>query len=317
MSDLKCVGIDVSKDFLDVCVLWEERSWPTDYDDAGVAELVRTLSEAQPDLVVMEATGGLETTLVSRMSQAGLPVVIVNPRQVRDYARSLGLLAKTDRLDAEVIARFGAATRPSVRPLPDDTLRDLAEMAQRRQAVLKMIVSEQNRLERTRSADVRRRITRHIQFLQHELDDIDKAMQKTLKSSPIWLAAINLLKSVPGVGDVTAFTLLCMLPELGHLSRKQIASLVGVAPFNNDSGKKRGRRRIRGGRAPVRHTLYMATLAATRFNPVIRSFYLSLLDEGKEKKVALVACMRKLLVILNAMTRDGRSWNPHLAAVYP
>jgi transposase len=314
MTELRCVGIDVSKETFDVWIHPGGESETIDHDETGIKRGVEMMAAAGVDLIVLEATGGLEIALTSELAQAGLPVVVVNPRQVRDFAKSLGILAKTDRLDARVIARFGAATRPEVRPLPEDSTRELAELMLRRQAVIKMIVSEQNRLERARSREVRRRITRHIRFLEKEIDDIDQELKKAIKRSPIWLATTDLLQSVPGIGTTTAIVLLCLLPELGTLTRKQIAKLVGVAPLNNDSGKHRGIRHIRGGRASVRHKLYMATLAAIRWNPVIQAHYKHLVDQGKHKKVAIIACMRKLVVILNAMVRDGQKWNLDHAA---
>ena len=310
MREFRCVGIDVSKGTFDVWIHPDGHRETIEHNRAGIEQAVKTLAAADADLIVLEATGGLDIGLASELAQAGLPVVVVNPRQVRDFAKSLGILAKTDRLDAEVIARFGAATRPEVRPLPEEATRDLAELMRRRQAVVKMIVSEQNRLERSRSREVRRRITRHIRFLEREIDDLDQELKEAIQRSPIWMATTDLLQSVPGIGTTTAVMLLCLLPELGSLTRKQIAKLVGVAPLNNDSGKHQGRRHIRGGRASVRHKLYMATLAAIRWNPVIQAQYKHLVDQGKNKKVAIIACMRKLVVILNAMARDGHHWNP-------
>ena len=314
MTEFRCMGVDISKETFEVWMHPEGTNETIEYDDAGIQRAIEMATAADVELIVLEATGGLEIPLASQMAQAGLPVVVVNPRQVRDFARSLGILAKTDRLDAEVIARFGAATRPEVRPLPEDSSRDLAELMRRRQAVIKMIVSEHNRLERSRSREVRRRITRHIRFLEKEIDDIDQHLKKAIQRSPIWLATTDLLQSVPGIGTTSAVVLLCLLPELGTLTRKQIAKLVGVAPLNNDSGKHRGKRHIRGGRAFVRHTLYMATLAAIRWNPVIQAHYALLVDQGKQKKVAIIACMRKLIVILNAMVRDELYWNPEHTA---
>jgi transposase len=314
MTEFRCAGIDVSKKTFDVWIHPVGESETIEHDEAGIKRAVETLATTDIGLIVLEATGGLEIALASALAQAELPVVVVNPRQVRDFAKSLGILAKTDRLDAEVIARFGAATRPPVRPLPEDSTRDLAELMRRRQAVIKMIVSEQNRLERSRSREVRRRITRHIRFLEKEIDDIDQGLKKAIQRSPIWLATTDLLQSVPGIGTTTSIVLLCLLPELGTLTRKQIAKLVGVAPLNNDSGKHRGIRHIRGGRASVRHKLYMATLAAIRWNPVIQDHYKHLVDQGKNKKLAIIACMRKLIVILNAMVRDGHHWNPDHAS---
>lgn len=313
MAYVSCAGIDVSKDTLEVAFLPLGKTETIDYDEAGVERIVEIVTAATVDLVVMEATGGLEIRLAARLVQAGLPVAIVNPRQVRDFAKSLGILAKTDRLDALVIARFGIATQPEVRQLRDDAARALFELMGRRLAVVKMLVSEQNRLKQAEFKEVRRRITRHIRFLQKELDDIEAELARQMKASPHWKVTSDLLQTTPGVGATTATALICHLPELGRLNRKQIAKLVGVAPLNNDSGKHKGRRSIRGGRATIRRLLYMATLAASRFNPVISTHYRHLLDEGKETKVALVACMRKLLVILNAMVRDGRPWNPSFA----
>jgi transposase len=310
MTEYRSVGIDVSKEALDICIPWVNHEERFDYDEPGIRRLIELLVASKPDLIVLEATGGLEIRIASHMAEAGLPVVIVNPRQVRDYARSKGILAKTDRIDAEVIADFGRSIRPQIRPLPDETTRALIELMRRRQTVLKMIVSEQNRLARTESSLVSKRITRHIRFLEKELDDVDNELKIALQESPAWMAKTDLLKSVPGVADITATALICLLPELGFLTRKQIASLVGVAPFNNDSGKRTGKRRIRGGRPLIRNKLYMATLAAIRHNPVIRDHYNHLLDKGKIKKVAIIACMRKLLVILNAIARDGRPWDP-------
>jgi len=314
MEEFRCVGIDVSKDTFDVAMEPDSERETIEHDGAGIERAVKVLAAARADLIVLEATGGLEIGLASALAQAGLPVVVVNPRQVRDFAKSLGILAKTDRIDAKVIARFGAATRPEVRALPEEATRDLAELMRRRQAVLKMIVSEQNRLERSRSREVRRRITRHVRFLEKEIEDIDQELRKQIERSPIWMATTDLLQSVPGIGTTTAIVLLSLLPELGSLTRKQVAKLVGVAPLNNDSGKHHGSRHIRGGRACVRHKLYMATLAAIRWNPVIKAHYRHLVDQGKNKKVAIIACMRKLIVILNAMARDGHRWNPERAA---
>lgn len=317
MAEMRCAGIDVAKETIELNIQPGGRSEQFEYTDDQMAILAEKISAAGVELVVMEATGGLEAPLAARLLEGGLPVVVVNARQVRDFAKSLGILAKTDRLDAEVIARFGIATKPEVRPLPDDALQALAELVRRRQAVVKMIVSEQNRHDRSRSKEVRRRIVRHIRFLKKELDDIDTTLNKEIHKSPAWLDQIDLLKSVPGVGPTTAIVLLCLLPELGRLSRRQIAKLVGVAPLNNDSGKHQGRRHIWGGRSAVRRTLYMATISAIRYNPVIKAHYEHLLDQGKLKKVAIVSSMRKLLVILNAMTRDACTWNPDCEAINP
>ena len=301
------VGIDVSKAQVDVAVRPTGERWVVSYDDTGVQELVSQMVDLGPDLVLLESTGGLELSLVAALAAAALPVVVVNPRQVRDFARATGTLAKTDALDAAILAHFADAVRPSVRPLKDAETQVLNSLAARRNQVMTMLVSEKNRLG-TASTAVRPRIEAHIAWLEQELKDLDEELRQTLRQSPVWREKDDLLRAVPGVGEQLSLTLLAYLPELGTLNRKQIAALVGVAPFNRDSGTLRGQRTIWGGRSRVRAVLYMAALVSSRHNPVIRDFYQKLLAAGKAKKVALVACMRKLLVILNAILKHRSSW---------
>ena len=301
------VGIDVSKAKVDVAVRPTGQRWVVPYDEPGVEELVVQMVDLDPALVLLEASGGLELPLVAALASAALPVVVVNPRQVRDFARATGTLAKTDSLDAAVLAHFADAVRPSVRPLRDAETQVLNSLVARRHQVMTMSVSEKNRLGTAISA-VRPRIEAHIAWLEQELKDLDEGLRQTLLRSPVWREKNDLLRTVPGVGEQVSLTLLAYLPELGTLDRRQIAALVGVAPFNRDSGTLRGKRAVWGGRARVRGVLYMGALTATRWNPVIRDFYQKLLAAGKSKKLALVACMRKLLVILNAMLKHGASW---------
>lgn len=306
------VGIDISKGHLDVAIRPIGASWSTGNDGEGIEQLVTRLSRQVPTLIVMEATGGWETALVAALAAAQLPVVVVNPRQVRKFAESLGQLAKTDRLDAHLLARFGEAVRPQIRPLPDEQARHLQALLTRRRQIVEMLVVEKNRLPLA-DPHVRDDLKAHIAWLEERQGELDRELHHALQSSSIWRAKDDLLRSVPGVGPVLSITLLAELPELGQLNRKQIAALVGVAPFNRDSGRSRGKRAIWGGRATVRAVLYMAALSAKRFNPVIRTFYNRLIDAGKPPKVALTACMRKLLTILNAMVHSGHHWQPDLA----
>jgi transposase len=257
---------------------------------------------------VLEATGGIERQLTRALASAELPIVVINPRQVRDFAKASGQLAKTDIIDAIVLARFAEAIRPAVRPLPDDTLLELRALISRRRQLTEMIVAERNRLSQA-SKSVKRRIEAHIRWLQAELGRADKDLDQSIRQSPIWKENENLLRSVPGIGPVVSRTLLAELPELGKLNRKQIAALVGIAPLNRDSGTLRGRRAVWGGRATVRATLYMAALVASRRNAVMRAFYQRLRNAGKAPKLALVACMRKLLTILNAMIKHRTYWS--------
>lgn len=265
----------------------------------------------QPTLIVLEATGGLELPLTGALAATGLPVVVVNPRQVRDFAKATGRLAKTDALDAAILAQFAEAVRPALRPLPDAATQALSALLTRRRQLLEMRTAEQNRLGSARSP-VHKGIRAHITWLDHRLADLDLDLGRTIRESPVWREQDDLLQSTPGVGPVLARTLLADLPELGTLNRKQVAALVGVAPLNRDSGTLRGRRTIWGGRAPVRAALYMSALAATRFNPVIRAFYQRLCATGKAKKVALTACMHKLLLILNAMVKHRIPWQENV-----
>lgn len=304
------IGIDVSKNQLDVCTRPSGEALVVARDDKGLADLVEQLRGARPELIVLEATGGFEQVVAGALAGAGLPVVVVNPRQIRDFARALGRLAKTDRIDAEVIALFAERVRPELRPIPDEAARELDELVTRRRQVIEMIVAEGNRARRLDTRRIKKRIDRHLEVLQKELTEIERELDDTIRKSPIWRETEDLLKSVPGIGNATARTLLAELPEIGSLDRRQIAALAGLAPFNRDSGTFRGKRMIGGGRASVRAVLYMATLTASRWNPVIKTFYKHLLASGKAKKSALVACMRKLLTILNAIVRDRTPWQP-------
>jgi len=302
------VGIDVSKARLDVAVLPGEKTWSTTNDDDGISDLVAKLKDLAPSLVLLEATGGLERRVLARMVGAGLPAMAINPRNVRDFAKSLGKLAKTDRIDAIVLARFAQAVRPPLRTVADEQTQELQAQLTRRRQLVEMIVAEKNRLAATDPNKLRKLIKAHIEYLQKQLSINEYDLDLTIKQTPVWLEKVDLLESIPGVGRVTASTLVALLPELGTLGRKQIASLVGVAPFNRDSGTLRGRRTIWGGRASVRAVLYMAALTAAKWNPVIRDLYRRLKAAGKPSKVALVACMRKLLTILNAILRDRSPW---------
>ena len=302
------VGIDVAKAQLDVAVRPAADRWEVSHDDAGIGQLVSQLKSLGPAMVLVEASGGLELPLVAALATEELPVVVVNPRQVRDFARATGKLAKTDALDAAVLAHFAEAVRPPVRPLRDAETQVLNSLVARRHQVMTMLVSEKNRLSAAATVAVRPRIEAHIAWLERELEDLDEGLRRTLRQSPVWREKDDLLRTVPGVGEQLSLTLLAYLPELGTLDRRQIAALVGVAPFNRDSGTLRGKRTVWGGRARVRATLYMGTLVASRFNPVIRDFYQRLLAAGKPKKLALTACMRKLLVILNSMLKHRSPW---------
>jgi transposase len=302
------VGIDVAKDRLDVHLRPSGEAFAVARDGQGVADLAERLRTARPQLIVLEATGGFEQVVAAQLAGAGLPLVVVNPRQIRDFARAIGRLAKTDRVDAAVIAHFAEAVRPPVRPLPDAQARLLGELVTRRRQVIDMMVAEGNRMRQVETKRLKKRIERHRSTLQAELTAIDSELDETIRGTPIWRESEDLLKSVPGIGNVVARTLLAELPELGTLDRRKIAALVGVAPFSRDSGTMRGKRTIWGGRAQVRGVLYMAALVASRFNPLIAAFYQRLLAAGKSKKLALTACMRKLLVTLNAILRDRTPW---------
>jgi transposase len=304
------VGVDVSKHRLDIHLRPSGEGFTLDHDDGSVAALIERLGALTPALIVLEATGGMEVRLGAALAAAGLPVAIVNPRQVRAFARAMGRLAKTDRLDAAVIAHFAEAVRPPVRPLPDEATRHLGALVARRRQLLEMLVAERNR---RHAADpvLHGRIDAHLRWLEEALAEIEQDLDGAVRESAIWRAKEALLRSVPGIGHVSARTLLAELPELGSLTRRQAAALVGVAPFSRDSGRMRGRRTVWGGRARLRACLYMAAVAAARgSNPVIAGFYKRLRLAGKPAKLALTACMRKLVVTLNAMLRSGTAWQP-------
>jgi len=308
------VGIDVAQETLEIAVRPTGESWQVANDEVAFGALVDRLRELAPTLIVLEATGGVQLPVVGALAAAGLPVVAMNPRQVRDFAKATGKLAKTDRIDAQVLAHFADAVRPEVRPLPDAATRELAILVARRRQLLEMRVAEQNR-SRGVPPRIRAQIREHITWLNRCLAELDRELGQLVRSSPVWRERVDLLRSTPGVGAVLSATMLADLPELGTLSHKQIAALVGLAPLNQDSGKKRGKRVVWGGRASVRGALYMATLVATRHNPMIRAFYQRLLATHKPKKLALTACMHKLLTILNAMVRSQTRWAPPVALV--
>jgi transposase len=304
MDDTSCfVGIDVSKDTLDVAALPSGECWTLDNHQKSLDELVLRLKELSPVAVILEATGGYENLAMAVLGAAGLPLIRINPRQVRDFARSTGQLAKTDRIDALILARFAQALKPELRPLPDETTQALASLVTRRQQLQDMIAAEKSRLGTCAQA-VHRQITQHIAWLQKALSRVDEDIDQAIKSNPTWRELDRLQQSIKGVGPVLSCTLLALLPEIGRLTRKEVAALVGVAPFCRDSGRRKGERSIWGGRAPVRRILYMSILSASQHNPKIRSFYQRLLAAGKPKKVAQVACMHKLLVIINATVKE-------------
>ncbi len=301
------VGIDVSKHQLDVAVRPSGERWTVANTPEAFGPFIKRVKALQPTLIVLEATGGLEAAGVAELAYAGLPVAVVNPKRVREFARASGQLAKTDQLDASVLAHFAEAIRPPVRPLPTAESERWGALVTRRRQVLDMLTAERNR-QHTAPGTMRDRIATHITWLEDEVQTLDDELRQFIDQTPTWHATDEVLQSTPGVGPVTAMTLIADLPELGQLDRQEIAALVGVAPMNRDSGTKRGKRRTPGGRARVRSVLYMAALSASRFNPIIRAFYERLVQRGKEQKVALTACMRKLLVILNAMVKKHEPW---------
>ncbi len=303
------VGIDVAKTRLDIAIRPSGERWDTTNEDAAFPDLVARVGALQPALVVLEATGGYQQAVAAALAAAGLPVAVVNPRQVRDFARATGRLAKTDALDAQVLAHFGEAVQPAPRALPDDQAQLLSALVRRRKQVVDMMTAERLRLTGA-PASTRSRIRAHIVWLGRELKELDRDLDEAVRQSPIWREKDQLLRSFTGVGPVVSSKLLADLPELGRLDRKPLGVLVGLAPLNRDSGAMRGRRAIWGGRASVREALYMAALVAARHNPVIRAFYQRLLAAGKPKKVALTACMHKVLIILNALLKSGQSWSP-------
>ncbi len=310
ISENKCfVGIDVSKNHLDVCILPDNQSLRVSNNSEGHKKLCRNLKKVKPLVIVLEGTGGYEKPIAMAMAQQDLPVAVVNPRQVRDYAKAMNVLAKTDQIDAQVIARFAEAIKPEPRFVADEQRVVFEELITRREQLIKMRTAESNRLDRTHSLEVKNSIEAVLELIESQLQDLDAQTESAVKNSPIWRTKDNLLQSVPGVGPVTARIILAQLPELGKLNRREIASLVGVSPFNNDSGLTKNKRMIKGGRGLLRHKLYMATLVATQHNPTIQIFYNRLLSNGKAKKLAITACSRKLLIILNVMMKNDTSWN--------
>jgi transposase len=302
------VGIDVAKAHLDVCLLPGGETLRVANGARGIARLVEQLTKRQPTLIVLEATGKYETNVLIELAAVGLPVAVVNPRQVRAFARAIGILAKTDRIDAAVLARFARDVRPPIRRLPSEKQRLLQELVARRRQLVEMRGAESNRLKQTRSKDVKHSIQKMLDILQEQLDQLQQQLDEAIQNCESLKAKDQLLRTVPSVGSVVSQTLLIELPELGTLNRRQIASLVGVAPLNRDSGMMRGKRMVWGGRAAVRSALYMAALVGMRCNPIIRAFYQRLREAGKPAKVALTACMRKLLTILNTMVANNTPW---------
>lgn len=302
------VGIDISKASVDVAVHQSKEHWTFTNDENGIKKLVNLMRKVSPSLIVMESTGSYEVAAAYELDARGYAVAVVNPRHIRDFARSTGLLAKTDVLDARVIARFAATIKPAPRVLPDEEAQRLAAIMSRRRQVVAMLTAEKNRLGQA-NHNVKERITQHISWLEQELDDLNKESGSMIETNPEWKEKSDIMQSVPGVGRNLALTLLSDLPELGTLNRKQIAALCGLAPFNRDSGQMRGKRSVWGGRSSVRAAVYMAAFSAVRWNPLLKEFYQRLVDSGKRRKVAMVACMRKLLCILNAMLKNKTIWN--------
>lgn len=302
------IGIDVSKKQLDVSIRPGDDFFQVDNDEQGIMNLIQRLTDLNPRLILLEASGGYEILAAAALRHAGLPAQIINPRQVREFARSTGKLAKTDRIDAGVLAYFAQLLQPPLRPWPEAQQQELAALMTRRRQLVEMLVMEKNRLAVAFSPKVRNSLQVHLQYLTAQLQELERELDDFIRRSPLYLEKDQLLQSVPGVGPLTSQSLLAWVPELGSLNRKQIAALVGVAPFNRDSGQLRGRRTVWGGRKQVRPSLYMAAISACRANPVIRAFYQRLLQAGKRKKVAITACMRKLLTILNAMLKSQQPW---------
>jgi transposase len=310
VSEPKFVGIDVSKQRLDVAVRPTGEMFSKPYDETGITSLIRRLLELKPELVVLEATGGYEIPLVFALSREQLPVVLMNPRFIRDFARSLGKLAKTDKIDAQVIAHYGEAVRPEPRPLPEPAQLELASLVSRRRQLVEMIAAEENRRQMA-TPRVRQNIEVLLEQLRRLLKELDRDLHDFMRQSPLWHENEKIIRGVPGLGPVITCGLLGYLPELGTLNRKKIAALVGLAPFNRDSGQQRGKRMVWGGREKIRSLLYLAALVGIRHNPVLRDFYQRLRLAGKPAKVALTACMRKLLTILNAMIKNRTEWLSH------
>lgn len=306
----KFVGIDVSKSTLDVCIEPAAQTLHVAYDEAGVRQVVSRLKEASPTLIVIEATGGLEVRIATELASLGLPVAVINPRQARDFAKATGQLVKTDQVDAAVLAAFAKAIRPQVRPLKDADTRALDDMVSRRRQLIDIRVQETLRLGTATSKPMQKSLNKHIAWLDKQITGFDNDLAKRLRESDVWRAKDDLLRGIPGVGAVTTRTMLAKCPELGTLNRREIAALAGVAPLANDSGKHRGKRFVWGGRADVRAVLYMATISAIRCNGPIRAFAERLRKAGKPPKVVIVACMRKLLTIMNSMLKNNAPWNP-------
>jgi transposase len=302
------IGIDVSKDFLEVAVHQRETRFAVANKESDFPQLIAELISLRPKRIVLEATGGLEIPVVSALFAAGLPVVVVNPRQIRDFAKAKGQLAKTDKLDATVLAHFAAAIQPELRHVKNEAELELDALVTRRRQLVDMLAAEKTRLSSTATSAMREEVGEHIEWLKERLSDIDEQVRKRITDSSVWRVKDDLLRSVPGIGPITALALVADVPELGQLNRHQVAKLVGVAPLNCDSGKFRGQRHIFGGRQAVRNTLYMAIQSAVRHNPIIKEFYERLLANHKPKKVALVACMRKLLTIVNVMIKTNTKW---------
>jgi transposase len=309
----KFIGIDVSKSTLDVCIEPVGQALHITYDEAGIGDIVSRLKEIRPTLVVIEATGGLEVRIATELASKGLPVAVINPRQARDFAKATGQLAKTDKVDAAMLAEFARAIRPQVRPLKDVDTRDLDDLVSRRRQLIDMRVQEILRRGTAASKPLEKSLNKHIAWLDKRIIEIDNDLTKRLRNSDAWRTKDNLLRGIPGVGAVTTQTMLAKCPELGTLNRREIAALVGVAPLANDSGKHRGKRFVWGGRADVRAVLYMATVSAIRCNDTIKAFADRLKKTGKPPKVVIVACMRKLLTIMNAMLKNNTPWNPKIA----
>jgi len=307
------VGIDVSKKHLDVALEPQKGEFRAANTEADIPRLMKRLQKLNPRLILLEATGGYEFLLVAALREAQFPVCFINPLRVRNFARSLGILAKTDTLDARVLARYAHTLRPEPRPLPEAQQQELKQLMTRRRQVLKMIQMEKNRLDTAPILSIRRSISQVLDTLQAQLQDLDRGLRDFVRQDPGWVEKDQIMQTVPGVGPVTSCAALAWLPELGDVNRQEVAALVGTAPFNRDSGALRGTRCIQGGRHQMRQALYMATLAALRWNPVIRNFYQRLLRAGKAKKLAITACMRKLLCILNAMIKNRQPWNPQMA----
>ena len=307
MTSEKFIGIDVSKRWLEVNVYGEEATWKVENDAMGFISLIEKMKTIQPKLIVFEATGGYEAEAAHALSESGFAVAVVNPTRVRRFAQALGILAKTDKIDAKIISHFASVVKPAANTLQTPLEEQLAAFVERRRQLLVELVAEKNRLS-TCPACVRDEIREHIAWIEKHVEQLEAEIQTCISQNPEWQKRAEIIDSAPGVGSVTASTMVAELPELGQLNRQKIAAPVGVAPFSNDSGPKKGKRRIFGGRTGIRRTLFMATLSASKNNPIIRPFYDSLIKRGKEKMVALTACMRKLLVIINAMVRKGEAW---------